>query len=291
MRCAPLHVLREGRPAGRGMMGLATAVRRWLRRENRHEVPGDATGVLSRYRRWNDDWHGSQALRYLPVVRTLRRASVRRVLEVGAGDRGVAPFLGAPVVAADLDFDAEVLRRSGGLMVPVRARIHALPFHRGAFDAVLAIDVLEHLPPTARAPAVRELARVAARLVIVAVPCGARAARMEARLDRIHLRRFGIARCSLAEHRQHGLPEAVDIARMLGEALPDGRLTVIGNAPLPLWYALEALDVAVPRNYARRFLTGGLVRLTSHWNTRFAYRHIFVVERRRDTDSAAVSPG
>jgi hypothetical protein len=128
---------------------------------------------------------------------------------------------------------------------------------------------------------VRELARVASRIVVVAVPCGERAARMETRLDRFHLRLFGIANAWLAEHRQHGLPEATDIARMLGAALPDGRLTVIGNAPLPLWYALEALDIAVPRNHARRVLTGGLVRLASHWNTRFAYRHIFIVERRQ----------
>jgi len=265
------------------MTRLARAVRRWLRRQNGHEPDGPGAGALRRYVRWNDDWHGSHALRYLPVVRALRRAGVRRVLEVGAGDRGVAPFLGAPVVVTDLDFDPERLRRSGGLEAPVRARIHALPFSRGAFEAVLAVDVLEHLPPAARAPAVRELARVTSRLVVVAVPCGARAARMEARLDRVHLRRFGIASCSLAEHRQHGLPEAVEIARMLGEALPDGRLTVIGNAPLPLWYAIEALDVAIPGNYARRLLTGGLVRLTSFWNTRFAYRHIFIVERRRDT--------
>lgn len=265
------------------MTKLGTAVRRWLRRDETQEPDGRAARAR---RRWNDEWYGSDALRYLPVVRALRRAGTRRVLEVGSGDRGIAPFLGAPVVAVDLDFDAHGLRRTGPLVVPVRARIHALPFHRGAFDAVLAVDVLEHLPPAARAPAVRELARVASRLIVVAVPCGARAARMEARLDRIHLRRFGIASCSLAEHRQHGLPEAVDIARMLGEALPDGRLTVIGNGPLPLWYAIEALDVAIPHNYARRVLTGGLVRLTSRWNTRLAYRHIFIVER-PDADGGA----
>jgi SAM-dependent methyltransferase len=261
------------------MTGLRTKVRRWLRWEETAEPSGRAARAVRRYLRWNNDWHGPHALRYLPVVRTLRRAGARRILEVGSGDRGVAPFLGTPVVSVDLDFDPEGLRRAGPLVVPVRARIHALPFPRGAFDAVLAIDVLEHLPPAARAPAVRELARVASRLVVIAVPCGERAARMEARLDRLHLRRFGIASCWLAEHRQHGLPEAVEIARILGEALPDGRLTVIRNAPLPLWYAIEALEVAVPRNYVRRVLTGGLVRLASHWNTRLAYRHIFVVER------------
>jgi len=261
------------------MTELKATVRRWLRWDDAAEPAGRAARAVRRYLRWNNDWYGSHALRYLPVVRALRRAGARRVLEVGSGDRGVAPFLGAPVVAVDLDFDAEGLRRAGPLVVPVRARIHALPFARAAFDAVLAIDVLEHLPPAARAPAMRELGRVASRLVVVAVPCGTRAARMEARLDRVHLRRFGIANSWLAEHRQHGLPEATEIARMLGAALPDGRLTVLGNAPLPLWYALEALDVAIPRNYARRILTGGLVRLASHWNTRLAYRHIFIVER------------
>jgi SAM-dependent methyltransferase len=261
------------------VIGLRTTVRRWFRREAAAESRGPAARALQRYLVWNDRWHGSHALRYLPVARALRRAGVRRVLEVGAGNRGVAPFLGSRVVAVDVDFDTDGLRHAGPLVVPVRARLHALPFARGAFDAVVAVDVLEHLPPAAREPALRELARVASRIVVVAVPCGERAARMETRLDRFHLRLFGIATGWLAEHRQHGLPEATDIARMLGAALPDGRLTVIGNAPLPLWYALEALDIAVPRNHARRVLTGGLVRLASHWNTRFAYRHIFIVER------------
>lgn len=261
------------------MTGIRATVRRWLGHQADAAGTGGPPRPVRRYLRWNDEWDGSQALRYLPVVRALRRAGARRILEVGSGDGTIGPFLRAPVVVAELDFDPATLRRAGPLVVPVRARIHALPFARASFDAVIAVDVLEHLPPAARAPAVRELARVASRLVVVGVPCGERAARMEARLDRIHLRRSGIADAWLAEHRQHGLPEATDIARMLGAAMPDGRLTVIGNAPLPFWYALEALDLTLPRNYARRLLTGGLVRLASHWNTRFAYRHIFIVER------------
>lgn len=261
------------------MTGIRATVRRWLGRQADAAGTGGPSRPVRWYLRWNDEWEGSQALRYLPIVRALRRAGARRILEVGSGDGTIAPFLRAPVVVAELDFDAAALRRAAPFVLPVRARIHALPFARASFDAVLAVDVLEHLPPAARSPAVRELARVASRLLVVGVPCGERAARMEARLDRIHLRRSGIADAWLAEHRQHGLPEATDIARMLGAAMPDGRLTVVGNAPLPLWYALEALDRALPRNYPRRLLTGGLVRLASHWNTRFAYRHIFIVER------------
>ena len=56
-----------------------------------------------------------------------------------------------------------------------------LPFATGAFDAVLATDVLEHIMPDDVPSAVAELSRVASRLLVLSVSCTVEA-------DRTHMR-------------------------------------------------------------------------------------------------------
>ncbi|PSD43537.1 hypothetical protein C7E23_18095, partial [Elizabethkingia anophelis] len=46
----------------------------------------------------------------------------------------------------------------------------ALPFPEQGFDAVVSLDVLEHIPAPLRAKAATEMARVAGRAVIVGFP-------------------------------------------------------------------------------------------------------------------------
>lgn len=260
---------------------LSERVKRWLKWEREELPPGLVARLFRRYLLWNNDWYGSHAIRYLPIVRLLSRIrSDKRwpVLEVGSADRGIVPFLRRPVVALDLRFDRDNMRRSGGLVLPVRGRIEHLPFPDASFEAVIAVDMFEHLPAPVRERAVREMARVARQCVVIAVPCGQRALAMEQRLDRYHRKRFGLSNRWLVEHWENGLPEREAFASEIRAAVPSGRLRVIGNAPLRLWYALEALDIAVPRNYLRRALTGWIVNLASRLDAADPYRRIFVLE-------------
>jgi 2-polyprenyl-6-hydroxyphenyl methylase/3-demethylubiquinone-9 3-methyltransferase len=89
----------------------------------------------------------------------------RRVLDAGCGGGLVARELaaaGAEVVGVDRSLGSlGVARRAaGGSFHPAQGRLERLPFGDASFDAVVAADVLEHLPdlPTA----VAELARVLA---------------------------------------------------------------------------------------------------------------------------------
>ncbi|TAJ07293.1 MAG: class I SAM-dependent methyltransferase [Nitrospirae bacterium] len=263
-------------------MGLMIGgMKRWLRWNEPDLPPGCLARWLRKYLLWNNDWYGSHAIRYLPIVRLLRRirsGTALPVLEVGSADRGITPFLGQRVVALDLRFDRENLSRAEGLVLPVRGRIEHLPFPDASFDAVIAVDMFEHLPASVRDRALREMARVARSSVVIAVPCGQRAMDMEKRLDRYHRKRFGLSNRWLVEHWEHGLPEETAFVREIRTAVPQGRLRVIGNAPLRLWYALEALDIAIPRNYVRRLLTGWIVNLGSRWDAKDPYRRIFVLE-------------
>lgn len=95
------------------------------------------------------------------VYRLLDDAPGPRLLDVGSGTGGLASAardLGRSVVAVDADPDMAALT---GAAVPGRALVAALPdlpFGDGAFDAVTANFVVNHVPdPRA---AVRELARV-----------------------------------------------------------------------------------------------------------------------------------
>jgi 2-polyprenyl-6-hydroxyphenyl methylase/3-demethylubiquinone-9 3-methyltransferase len=89
----------------------------------------------------------------------------RRVLDAGCGGGLVARELaaaGAEVVGVDRSLGSlGVARRAAGpRFQPAQGRLERLPFAAGSFDAVVAADVLEHLPDLPAA--VAELARVLA---------------------------------------------------------------------------------------------------------------------------------
>jgi 2-polyprenyl-6-hydroxyphenyl methylase / 3-demethylubiquinone-9 3-methyltransferase len=91
----------------------------------------------------------------------------RRVLDAGCGGGLVARELaaaGAEVVGVDRSLGSlGVARRAAGSIgsfAPAQGRLERLPFAGGAFDAVVAADVLEHVPDLPAA--VAELARVLA---------------------------------------------------------------------------------------------------------------------------------
>jgi 2-polyprenyl-6-hydroxyphenyl methylase/3-demethylubiquinone-9 3-methyltransferase len=98
-------------------------------------------------------------------LRELGALGGRRVLDAGCGGGLVARELaaaGAEVVGVDRSLGSlGVARRAvGRRFVPAQGRLERLPFADGSFDAVVAADVLEHLPDLPAA--VAELARVLA---------------------------------------------------------------------------------------------------------------------------------
>ncbi|HZD71325.1 MAG TPA: bifunctional 2-polyprenyl-6-hydroxyphenol methylase/3-demethylubiquinol 3-O-methyltransferase UbiG [Actinomycetes bacterium] len=100
---------------------------------------------------------------YLDALGDLRG---RRVLDAGCGGGLVARALaetGAVVVGVDRSLGSLRVARGavgprGGLFHPVRGRLERLPFADSAFDAVVAADVLEHIPDLPAA--VGEIARI-----------------------------------------------------------------------------------------------------------------------------------
>jgi SAM-dependent methyltransferase len=85
--------------------------------------------------------------RLLAILERLGPVAGRRVLDLGCGKGRFARSLierGAEVVG--LDLSARMLAEADGLL-RVRGSARQLPFGRGSFDAVVAVEVFEHLAP------------------------------------------------------------------------------------------------------------------------------------------------
>jgi ubiquinone/menaquinone biosynthesis C-methylase UbiE len=110
-------------------------------------------------RRWASYWH---------QLNEIFLASPQSVLEVGVG----AGVIGA--VLRQFGVEYQSLDLDAALKPHHVAPVTAMPFDDGQFDVVACFQVLEHIPYESFAAALKELRRVASRVVIISLP-GARA--------------------------------------------------------------------------------------------------------------------
>lgn len=186
-----------------------------------------------------------------------------RVLEVGANrQRLLGQFV------PDASFLYTDLHAEGDEKDFVVADATALPFPDQGFDAVVSLDVLEHIPAPLRAKAAAEMARVAGRTVIVGFPPDQPWVR-DAEVDANDRWRelFGEDYVWLQEHKEFGLVDTAEIVT----AFESAGLTVLrfGQGNAELWSSLmgahfikvkfpelESLVCAADRLYNSRVFAG-----------------------------------
>ncbi|MFA6002359.1 MAG: class I SAM-dependent methyltransferase [Thermoleophilia bacterium] len=220
------------------------------------------------------------ALRYLPLVRILRGAGVRKVLEVGSGDLGITPY--------SHDFELTGLDRSfereNPAMDQVVGTAARLPFEDHSFDAVISVDSLEHIPPDSRESVLSEMLRTASGMVVIAVPSGAGAEAQDRILDERYSRVRGEDYPFFRDHLENGLPGSEDVQMMINKLLRrlgrSGRITIYKNANLRLRTFL--MKGWISRNkFFYNFTVLGLMPmagLLSRFNYGNCYRVIMVVD-------------
>lgn len=162
-----------------------------------------------------------------------------RILEVGCNVLNMLPRFLDParihVTRCDVVGDAKekdfVLLEKG----------KPLPFADASFDAVAALEVLEHIPAAARSSFLGECVRVARHGAVFTAPDGSPQVRdCEALWNAAFETRRGFPHPWLREHEEFGLPPAEEIVAILREfGHPHG---AYGTAPLDLWLAMMMLS-------------------------------------------------
>lgn len=231
------------------------------------------------------------ALRYETVIDLLTpswRADLD-VLEVGAGSAGVTEFLDHPVTGVDPAFE-RTAERANDRLTRVVGSAGALPFPDASFDAVLSLEMLEHLPADEREPALAEMLRVlrpAGRMVLT-FPADATAERLDRWLNDAYRRKSGRDHPWSIEHIREGVPstgEVVDqVRRLLGEA---GTVRVQRHMWAPTFRLVHGLYTARrlskltrPLGLHTRPAARVLFELCRRLHREPAYRTVLVVDRR-----------
>lgn len=112
-------------------------------------------------------YRGMREILFRMLEPYLAGRSMNRVLEAGCGTGYLSHLMQKerkwPVVPMDVSWDGLRYAREMGIDGPVQGDITSMPFHDGAFDLVISVDVLAHLPPGEEQRAAKELARVLVR--------------------------------------------------------------------------------------------------------------------------------
>jgi predicted SAM-dependent methyltransferase len=161
-------------------------------------------------------WHPEVAIRYWPIVQKIKSTTWQtqgknRILEVGSGWLGIAPYLGTPIIGLDEDFGDKKFN----LLNQVKGDILRMPFKSDSFDFIICVDMLEHLPSKERIKAVEEIFRVARKKVFLAVPCGEQSLKQDKQLDQKYKKIFKKSFSFLAEHLKYGIPGEEEMVQLI----------------------------------------------------------------------------
>jgi SAM-dependent methyltransferase len=231
------------------------------------------------------------ALRYDAVIGLLAGCwrPGMEVLEVGSGSGGVTEFLEHPVTGVDAAF-GRTAERSTRWLTRVEGRATALPVADASFDAVICVEMLEHLPAGEREPALREMVRAlrpGGRLVVT-FPADATAAELDAWLDDAYRARHGESHPWVSEHRREGVPGTQEMRAALERATGDGaQVWVLEHQPARAFRALHFVyTIHGGRALTGRFALGSPVAVRAAFailrrmRRGPSYRTILVLDKR-----------
>ncbi len=215
--------------------------------------------ILKKIYFWMDREH---AIRYTAVLKELRKGNYADILEVGSGPLGLSRFISRKIVGVDLDMSGPHHQ----YFSLVGASVTALPFKEKAFDFVVSLDMLEHLPLEQRPLAVLELLRVARKKIILGLPCGDKARWIEAKALEANNKTLNQAKLSsdekkvllervrfLADHVRYGLPYKEEIETYFQQAAIvlncRYKLRIIENESIYVWFF--SIASRMPQSYLR----------------------------------------
>lgn len=226
--------------------------------------------------------HPEAALRYLPVVSKIKKAKLQdsKILEIGSGSLGIAPYFKREIDAIDVDFTGPQTK----FINKLKGSAWDLPFKKNSYDVTISVDVFEHIGPDLREKAIYEMLRVTKSLALIVVPSGEAAEEQDKKLQKKWNRVFSQKNQFLEEHVKNGLPTPEEIfvyvdkaARKLGKiaktnSFPNLNLT-IRSILMNTWITKSKFKYYL---YLKGFLL--LVPILRFCNFGKTYRRIYVIE-------------
>ncbi len=217
--------------------------------------------------------HPEAAIRYSPIVALIKTNGwqTKKILEVGSGSYGIAPYLKKPVTGLDMDFSEPKYN----LLKQVSGKGEHLPFTDNSFDITILSDVLEHIPSKIRNKVITEAIRVSKLGVIISGPFGAKAFAQDKRLSKVIDHHF------IKEHLKFRLPHESDIKNFVDKKVLS--VDKIGNFfNLGIRYFVMRLWASKNKIFYYTYLKGlmPLTPLLSRCNWPPTYRTIFLLRLR-----------
>jgi len=219
--------------------------------------------------------HPEAALRYYPIVKLIhkKRLANSKILEIGSGSIGIAPYLKKKVTGVDLDFS----EGNHSLLKQVKGSALKLPFPKKHFDLAILSDVLEHISPKDRAKAIDEAIRVSKKGVIISGPFGEEAFKQDQKLANYSKQKLGDTHHFFEEHLKYGLPDIDQITKLANQNKRVHSVERIGN-----FLNLKTREWLMKRFLAKSkigyyFYLKGLmptVSLLKHFNKAPTYRKV-----------------
>jgi hypothetical protein len=198
-----------------------------------------------------------------------------RVLEIGSGAIGLGEFWRHPFVGCDVSF-AEKPRAP---MQAVKCSGSRLPFADKSFDAVVASDVMEHVPPEWRGCVVWEALRVSRKVVVIGYPSGSSAMAADRDLREWYLKKKKVPPAWLEEHMMHPFPNG----ELFSEVEEEWTVKAVPNESVEFHLRMMRLEMLWPIDHLFRLgllIVPSLIeRFLKRKDCEPSYRKIFVLCR------------
>jgi ubiquinone/menaquinone biosynthesis C-methylase UbiE len=161
--------------------------------------------------------------RYTYVISDIQKLeTMNKILEVGSGGAGVTSFISQDYEIFLVDVQKDVFQ---GLKIAHSRMVHSivgdgcrLPFRDKAFDAVISVDTVEHIPKLIRNNFYNELKRVCKKKVVLTCPMQSNDGIFQGKnydmaFQYLYERNYGVKEPNTAQHIAAGHPTLEEIKR------------------------------------------------------------------------------